>query len=162
MDALVTVSTIVIAVVSASISGVFLAFSTFVMKGLGRLTASNGIRAMQSINVTALSPAFMVVLFGTALLAIILAIVGVLNPSSATPWRVAAAALYVGGVIAVTTVFHVPRDNALARVPAEVAEGAGQWRVYLVAWVRGNHVRMLCALAGSALWTVSILPAMTV
>lgn len=162
MDALVTVSTIVIAVASASIGGVFLAFSTFVMKGLGRLTASNGIRAMQSINVTALSPAFMVVLFGTALLAIILAIVGVLNPSSATPWRVAAAALYVGGVIAVTTVFHVPRDNALARVPAEGAEGAGLWSVYLVAWVRGNHVRMVCALAGSALWTVSILPGMTV
>jgi uncharacterized membrane protein len=159
VDAIVTVATIVVAVASASIGGVFLAFSTFVMAGLGRLAAPNGIRAMQSINVTAVTPVFMAVLFGTAVLSIFLAVVSLVDSSSGTAWSVGAAALYIGGVIAVTAAFHVPRNNALARVSADDAQGAAFWNAYRVAWVRGNHVRMLCALASSALWVVSILPA---
>ena len=44
----------------------FFAFSSFVMKALARLEAAQGITAMQAINVTAISPAFMLALFGTA------------------------------------------------------------------------------------------------
>jgi len=159
VDTIVTVATIVVAVASASIGGVFLAFSTFVMAGLGRLAVPDGIRAMQSINVTAVSPVFMAVLFGTAVLSVILAIVSLVDPSSGAALRFGAAALYIGGVIAVTAAFHVPRNNALARVSADDDQGAALWNSYLVAWVRGNHVRTLCALASSALWVVSILPA---
>ena len=38
------------------IAGVFFAFSTFVMKALIRLPASQGIAVMQSINVVAVTP----------------------------------------------------------------------------------------------------------
>ncbi len=41
---------------SALVAGVFFAFSTFVMKALGRLQPEQGIAAMQSINVTVLNP----------------------------------------------------------------------------------------------------------
>jgi uncharacterized membrane protein len=47
-------------------TGVFFAFSTFVMPALKRLPAVQGIAAMQSINKLAVTPAFMAVLFGTA------------------------------------------------------------------------------------------------
>lgn len=161
VDTIVIVATVLVAVAAAGIGGVFLAFSAFVMEGLGRLAVPNGIRAMQSINVTAVTPVFMAVLFGTAVLGILLAIVGLADPSPATPWRVGAATLYLGGVIAVTAAFHVPRNNALARLSAESAESDEPWRTYRVAWLRGNHVRMLAALASSALWIVSILPEVT-
>lgn len=51
---------------TGAIGGVFFAFSTFVMQGLGRLPAPDGIAAMQRINETAVRPAFMTALFGTA------------------------------------------------------------------------------------------------
>ena len=47
------------------IGGVFFAFSTFVMPALAKLPAPQGIAAMQSINVSAITPLFMLALFGT-------------------------------------------------------------------------------------------------
>jgi uncharacterized membrane protein len=47
-------------------AGVFFAFSAFVMKALSHLPAAQGIAAMQSINVAAITPLFMAALFGTA------------------------------------------------------------------------------------------------
>ena len=47
------------------IAGVFFAFSTFVMCALARLPAAQGIAAMQSINVLAMTPPFMIAMFGS-------------------------------------------------------------------------------------------------
>ena len=52
----------------AVLAGVFIAFSTLVMKALGRVPAPQGILAMQEINRAALTPAFMVLFLGTTLL----------------------------------------------------------------------------------------------
>jgi uncharacterized membrane protein len=46
-------------------AGIFFAFSAFVMKALSRLPASEGMAAMQAINVAILNPLFFVVFFGT-------------------------------------------------------------------------------------------------
>jgi uncharacterized membrane protein len=48
------------------VAGVFFAFSSFVMPALKRLELGQGIAAMQSINILAVTPAFMTALFGTA------------------------------------------------------------------------------------------------
>ena len=48
---------------SALVAGIFFAFSTFVMKALGRLQPEQGIAAMQAINVTVLNPWFFTVFF---------------------------------------------------------------------------------------------------
>jgi uncharacterized membrane protein len=55
---------------SGLIAGAFFAFSSFVMGALGKLPASQGIAAMQSINVVVINPIFLGVLFGTAALAL--------------------------------------------------------------------------------------------
>jgi len=55
-------------------AGVFFASSAFVMKALARLPPATGIAAMQSINVAAITPAFMGALFGTATLCVVLAV----------------------------------------------------------------------------------------
>ena len=54
---------------SGLVAGVFFAFSTFIMAALARLPTAQGIVAMQSINITVITPVFMVVLFGIAILA---------------------------------------------------------------------------------------------
>ena len=97
--------------------GVFFAFSAFVMRALARLPPAQGIAAMHSINVVAITPLLMVALFGTAAACVLVAV------SSLTAWQRPGAAyllvgslLYLVGTILVTIVFNVPRNDALAAV----------------------------------------------
>ena len=66
IDQLLSVLTLVAALGCGLIAGVFFAFSTFVMRALARLSPSEGIAAMQSINITVLNPWFLGAFLGTA------------------------------------------------------------------------------------------------
>ena len=66
MDGFLFVLTLFAALGCALMAGAFFAFSSFVMPALRRLPATQGIAAMQSINVLAVTPIFMTALFGTA------------------------------------------------------------------------------------------------
>ena len=140
---------------SGLVAGVFYAFSTFVMKALGRLPAAQGIAAMQSINIVVINPWFMIALFGTALLCLA---VMVLSFQGGAPGGlpVAGGLLYVLGTIGVTIAFNVPRNNSLARTAPATAEAAALWTDYLSGWTRWNHVRTLAALAASAAFTIAL------
>jgi uncharacterized membrane protein len=146
------VLTLVTALGAAVSAGVFFAFSNFVMAALGRIPAPEGIRAMQEINITVITPLFMTALFGTgaACLAIAIAALADWNGDYG-PYLIAAAALYVIGSVGVTMVFNVPRNNALARVDAETPEGESVWRRYLVEWTAWNTVRTVACLVTTGL-----------
>lgn len=142
---------------SAAMGGVFFAFSAFVMGALRRLPPPEGIAAMQSINIIAVTPPFMIVIFGTALLCVVLIVPGVgagREPGSSL--RLAAAALYLISVVGVTMAFNVPRNNALAAITADSIAGAAVWAEYVPAWTGWNTVRMIAALAAAGLLIVSI------
>ncbi|MGH7600945.1 MAG: hypothetical protein ACREOI_31695, partial [bacterium] len=64
VDALLFVLTLFAALGCGLIAGVFFAFSAFVMKALSRLPPSEGIAAMQSINVAVINPVFLTVFLG--------------------------------------------------------------------------------------------------
>jgi uncharacterized membrane protein len=146
-----------IAAVGAGVSGgVFFAFSTFVMKALGRLPAAEGISAMNAINKAAPAPLFMLALFGTGAVAVAASVAALRHLDQR--WAVcvlAGTALYLVCLI-VTAAYHVPRNNALALVdPA--APGAGQtWARYLSSWTAWNHVRTVTAVAGSAAFILAL------
>lgn len=144
MDSLISVLAFAAALGCGLVAGVFFAFSTFVMPALARLQPAQGIAAMQSINVLAITPWFMGLLFGTALLCLataLLAILGWSDPASA--WLIAGSVLYLAGVILVTMMFNVPLNNALAALAPESAEAASLWTRYLTDWTRWNHLRTL-------------------
>ena len=67
-----TTLTLLAAVGAGLAGGVFFAFSTFIMPGLGRADDRSGLVAMQGINKTAPTPVFMTLLFGTALVCVLL------------------------------------------------------------------------------------------
>ncbi len=137
---------------SALVAGVFFAFSTFIMKALGRLQPEQGIGAMQAINVTVLNPWFFTVFFGTGAGCIFLAIFALLNWSgpAATPLAVGSM-LYIVGSILVTMAFNVPLNNALARADANDPDSVSLWRHYLHRWTFWNHVRTAGSLAAATL-----------
>jgi uncharacterized membrane protein len=137
------------------IAGVFFAFSTFVMSALARLQPPQGIAAMQSINITAINPLFMVALFGTAAACIFLAISSLFKwhqPSAV--YLLVGSLLYLVGTVGVTIAFNVPMNEALAVVKPDSTEGASLWAKYLTNWTFWNHVRTIAALLAAALFTV--------
>ena len=64
--------------------------------------------------------------------------------------------LYIVGTFLVTMRFNVPRNNALAALPAQPPEAATLWTTYLSTWTTWNHVRMLAALAAAAAFTLAL------
>lgn len=138
------------------IAGVFFAFSTFVIRALGRLPAAQGVAAMQSINIVVINPWFMGSFFGTALLCIATAIAAVTTGHPATPWIMAGALIYIFGSIGVTIVFNVPRNEALGRHAPESAEATALWKNYLVEWTAWNTVRTVASLAASAVFIIAL------
>ncbi|TJV04790.1 MAG: DUF1772 domain-containing protein [Mesorhizobium sp.] len=139
------------AIGSGVVGGVFFAFSNFVMPALARLPAASGIAAMNSINVTVITPAFMTALFGTGLICLVLiagAIIGWSQPGSF--WLLAGALIYLVGNPIVTMVFNVPLNDALATVDPASSESATLWSRYLDEWVMWNHVRAITAIAAMA------------
>lgn len=134
------------AIATGAIGGVFFAFSSFVMPALNRLPAPAAVAAMQAVNVTAVRAPLMLALFGTAALAVVVA---VLSPDAL---RAAGAAAYSLGVIGVTIAGNVPLNNRLAVLDAGSADAAAGWSGFSRPWTRLNTVRTLAALASAVLF----------
>jgi len=138
-----TALTLATALACALASGALFAFSAFVMDALARLAPDEGIRAMQSINARAVTPAFMTALFAPALAAVAVAVLG------GEPLAIAGAALYVLGALGTTIAGNVPLNDALAGL--DPARGAAQWREYVRRWTALNHVRVAAGVAAAGL-----------
>ncbi|RWM07562.1 MAG: DUF1772 domain-containing protein [Mesorhizobium sp.] len=146
------------AIGSGVVGGVFFAFSNFVMPALARLPAAGGIAAMNSINITVITPTFMTALFGTGLICLALiagALMGWGQPGAY--WLLAGAVIYLIGNPIVTMVFNVPLNDALAAVDPASANGAAVWTNYLSDWVMWNHVRTITAVVAMACFIMALI-----
>ena len=156
MNHLSTALTTVAAVGAGLSGGVFFAFSTFVMKALGRLPAPQAISAMNAINKAAPAPLFMLALFGTGVVSIVLSAVALRHLDQR--WAVyllTGTALYLVCLV-LTMVYHVPRNDALALVDPAGPGAAHAWAHYLSPWTAWNHVRTVTALAGSTAFIIAL------
>lgn len=157
IERLILILTLVAALGSGLMAGLFFAFSTSVMAALGRLPPPQGIVAMQSINVTILNPVFFIVFFGTALVCLVLAYVAASASSgSAASLLLVGCVLYLAGNILVTMMFNVPLNNALAAVAPDSAAGATLWTRYLSVWTAWNHARGVACLAATACFILAL------
>jgi uncharacterized membrane protein len=139
-----TVLILISALSSALVAGMFYAFSSFVMAALGRIPANEGINAMNSINVTVITPSFMVFFMGSALLGIVLGGWALLSISQFDSQLILLACLlYVVGCFGVTMVFNVPLNNQLAATSP--TDGSVFWQSYLQTWTMWNTVRTVAA-----------------
>jgi uncharacterized membrane protein len=157
MSAPLTALTLAAALGSGLVAGVFFAFSSFVMAGLARLAPADGIAAMQAINVTAVTFAFMLALFGTG--AACLALAGWALAEWGEPFAgylLAGAVLYLTGAIGLTLAYHVPRNDALARLHAGDAGAAEHWSRYVATWTTGNHARTAASLGATAAFALAL------
>lgn len=144
------------AIGAALVSGIFYAFSTFVMKALGRLEPRQGIAAMQSINIVVINPLFFLAFFGTGALCLATVVAALVSGTglSLAP-AVAGGVLYLAGCLGVTIAGNVPLNDRLAELHPEDDAAERLWRSYLVRWTRWNHVRTVASLAAAAFLVVA-------
>jgi uncharacterized membrane protein len=151
------VLTLVTAIACGLVAGFFFAFSACMMKALARLPASRGVAAMQSINVVVINPSVMGALFGTALACAVLVVAAFIEWGEAyAVFLLVGGLLYLVGVIVLTIVYHVPRNNALMTLDPDDRDAASHWNRYVRTWTAGNHVRTVAPLATAVLLTIAL------
>ena len=150
--------TLLAALGSGLVGGVFFGFSGFVMKALGRLRPAQGIATVQSINAMAVTPPLMIALFGTALACVTLVISSLLRwREPVALFRIVGGGVYLIGAVLVTIVGNVPLNNALAAVDPDSAEGATRWVQYVPHWTAWNSVRTVAAIVAAAILTLALI-----
>ena len=156
-EQLVFVLALVAALGCGVVGGVFLAFSDFLMKSLARIAPSEGIAAMQSINVVVLRSWFLRAFFATAALCVVAIIVSLVRwQERGSAYLLIGGALYLAGTFVVTILFNVPRNRALASIQPADPRGATVWADYLVGWTAWNHVRTAASLAAAAFFSIAL------
>ena len=156
MERIVQVITFFAALGSGLLGGLFFVFSVCIMAAFAKLSSANGISAMQSINVTILNGTFLMAFLGTALLSVALIMAWLFSGMpSGSMLAVAGGLVYLIGIIAVTMVFNVPMNDALAAVQPDSAQGASLWQDYLSRWTMWNHVRTIAGIGASALFILA-------
>lgn len=152
-----TVLTLLTALGCGVVGGILFAFSAFLMRAFGSLPAPQGIAVMQTINVVILNPMFLTLFVGTAGASVVLGVRAVIGwPSGGALWSLAGAVLYLVGVIGITAVCNIPRNDTLARVDPASDAGARLWARYLVEWTAWNHVRTVAAIAAAACFILGL------
>jgi uncharacterized membrane protein len=138
--------------------GVFFAFSVFVMAALDRLPPAQAVAAMRAINVTVITPLFMLGFVGTALLCVAVVVVAVTGGFTGSVGAgVAGALAYLIGTLGLTAVYNVPRNNRLERY-GDSSQGVEYWPTYRRKWTRANHVRTAASIGAAALLILAVVP----
>lgn len=136
--------TLTTALASVVTGGTLFGFSTLVMPALNRLSGTDAITAMQAINLQAPRSLLMVPLIGSLVGSMVVG--GYVFARPETPHR---SWLLVGvatGLVAfaITAVYHIPHNNALAMVDVHAADAAARWSRFSVPWTlesRTQHRR---------------------
>jgi uncharacterized membrane protein len=157
IDCLLFGATVLAALGSGLIAGVFFAFAAFVLAALSRLPASGGIAAMQSITTAIKSPLFLAAFFGTAALAGILGLAAPLRWSEAgSGWLLLGALLFLNGPFGVTLLKNLPLNNKLAAMKPDSKDAARFWEEFRAVWGLWNHVRWIGALGAAAAFIMAM------
>ncbi len=157
MNHLTTALAIAALLGSGVIGGVFFAFSSFIMKSLARLPSSEGIAAMQSINVVVLNRSFLGTFMGTAAIALLLILLSLIQwGTEASPFFLAGAVLYFVGTFVVTIAGNVPLNNRLAAAAPD-EHAVPLWEHYVERWTQFNTLRTMSAIASALTFTAGLI-----
>jgi len=158
MSLFISLTVIMALLGSALIAGVFFAFSSFIMKALARLPSSEGMAAMQSINVAVINPVFLGAFMGTAIVFLIVVVLAIMSWESASAaYYLVGAVLYIVGTFMVTGLGNVPLNNKLASTEITDSTANAIWQHYLKRWTQLNTLRTVCSLAAAMVLLVGFI-----
>ena len=156
---IVTTLVWITAVSSGLIAGIYFAFSVFIMPAFDRISTSQSIAAMNSINESILRSLFMPLFFGSSIISLCLIIVAFVHwGEGGNGLILIAGTIYFVGMFICTVVFNVPLNNLLAKTDPNSENAHQVWSHYLSHWTRYNHLRTVSSLLTCILciWLLSI------
>lgn len=143
----------------ALVSGVFLAFSDFIMRSLALTSGAGGAEAMQIINREVFRWVFMTLFIGMAAVSLAISSVAFFSLSGPASYLIALSGLvYVIGCFGVTVFFNVPMNEALAGMNLSESATQDYWQAtYVPRWTYWNTVRTIASAVASGLLLVGLL-----
>ncbi|GAA6180040.1 DUF1772 domain-containing protein [Shimia sp. NS0008-38b] len=143
----------------ALVSGVFLAFSDFIMRSLAHTGGIGGVDAMQVINREVFRWVFMTLFIGMAPVSLAIAAYGgFVVGNGPGGLLVLAGLIYFVGCFGVTVFFNVPMNETLADMDTSSAATSAYWaETYLPRWTFWNSIRTAASSVSSALLLVGVL-----
>ena len=136
------------AVVTGLVAGLYLAFSTAVMPGLGRGSDHAFVETMRHVNAAIQNPVFFAVFFGSILLPALAAWRST-GPATAWAWAGLACSLVA---FALTMAVNVPLNN---RLDAAGDDHRAARAAYERPWTRANTARAIASSAAAACLTTA-------
>lgn len=142
----------------ALVSGVFLAFSDFIMRSLAGTSGHGGVEAMQTINREVFRWAFMTLFLGMSAGSLALVIYGaIMIEGFAGLLMIASGVMYLLGCFGVTVVFNVPMNEALSGMESGSENTQTYWTsVYLPRWTFWNTVRTVASTLSACLLLLAL------
>jgi uncharacterized membrane protein len=149
---------VVVALIGCAVmSGIFFAFSNFMMQALDKLPPAQGVAAMQAINVAIITPLFLLAFLGTAIVCAVLAVTAALRlDEDGAPLVLTGSLLYLVGCLVITIGYHIPRNNALDGYDASTPAAAEYWERFVPRWTAGNHVRTLATVGAVVAFALAL------
>ncbi|MEJ7838730.1 MAG: anthrone oxygenase family protein [Thermomicrobiales bacterium] len=142
---------------SAIMSGIFFAFSVFMLQSFNRLGPSQAISAMQAINSGIGTPLFGLAFGGTALVVLILggaSIFDLGNRSAVV--ALTGSVLFLLGSLMITIAFNIPLNNTLDALDPNSSSAAANWSSFVDNWLSWNHARTVLTLASTVFFILAI------
>ena len=133
--------------------GVYFAFSFFVMQSLNRLSHSDAILFMNSINLFILKSPFMLLFFFSSFLAVILFLESLILYKLLSNQGFAGL-IFILGMFLCTAIKNVPLNDKLASFNDSLSPEI-EWNYYYKNWIIWNHVRTLSCFISMTLLTIN-------
>jgi len=145
-----------LAMASALVSGIFLAFSDVVMPSLRAARPVAGSEAMQMINRQVYRSVFIVLLVGLIPISVAVAVWALVwTDTAAGPWLVAAGVLYSCGVFGTSAIGNIPKNRILESMPLAGVAAQAYWPDYVRGWLPWNHLRTVSSMGTAACYMVA-------
>lgn len=127
------------------ISGIFLAFSDFVMRSLKIAKTEAGIEVMQIINREVWRSIFMWLLWGMVVVSTALSTYAYFNiVGLASTLVITGGLLYFFGMLVVSFTRNIPMNDKLETMDYSGTKAATYWHsIYVQRWVRWNYIRAI-------------------
>ena len=122
------------------IGGVYFAFSFFVMQSLNKVSHSEAIRTMNSINSVIIKSPFMFLFLFSSFIALIIFLENLFLYKLISNEGLASV-IFLVGMFLCTAIKNVPLNNKLADFNESSCNPKIEWNYYYNNWIRWNHIR---------------------
>ncbi len=147
---------------SAVVSGVFSAFSEFIMSALRKAEPASGIEVMQHINREVIQTQFVAGILSITIFSVLFALYALaVFEGFALVTLILAPLAYLPTVFLMTMFGNVPMNYKLERLDHTTAEAKTYWAEYGRAWTRLNHVRSLGSIVTAGLYIIAAITLIT-